>query len=54
MDTILKFRSIVVYDDKDLPYSSIPVYGSMTVDQINTIIDALFHAMPCSFTIRLE
>lgn len=54
MNSITKFRRIVVYDHKDIPFSSIPVYGSMTVDTINNILDALSQVMPSTFTLSLE
>lgn len=54
MKSISKLHSIVIYDNKDIFYSSIPLYGSMSVDTINNIIDALLHVMPPSFSLRLE
>lgn len=54
MESILKFSSIVIYDDKDIPYSIIPVYGSMTVDKINQVLTVLSDCMPSSFSFRLE
>lgn len=54
MNSITKFSRIVVYDNKNVVYSSIPVYGSMNVDDINNILSALSDAMPLTFSLRLE
>lgn len=54
MISISKLHSIVIYDHRDIFYSSIPLYGSMTVETINNILDALIKVMPPSFSVRLE
>nr|CAI9750199.1 hypothetical protein IXTSGTPV_IXTSGTPV_CDS_0004 [Microvirus sp.] len=54
MVSIYKLRSIVVYDDKNKFYASIPVYPTMTVKQINSVISVLIDSLPLGFSLTLE
>lgn len=54
MFKIFKLHSIVVYDDKNNFYASIPVYPTMTVKQINMALFVLSDAMPIGFSLALE
>lgn len=54
MNSSFKFHRIAIYDSNNVFYASLPVHGSMTVDDINKILDALFCAMPITYTIHLE
>lgn len=54
MNSSLKFNRIVIYDNKNVFYASLPVSGSMTVDHVNTILDFISQLIPSTFYVRLE
>lgn len=54
MNSSFKFNRIVIYDNKNVFYASLPLDGSITVDHINKILDFISQLIPSTFYVRLE